>query len=94
MPSLQIRELPEPIYQKLKEQAAKEFRSLSQQAITVLARGLGLSQDPRSRRKQILEQISKNPGNLSGATLPDQVVLIREDREKGSRYTARCHKEV
>ncbi len=82
MPSLQIRELPEPIYQKLKQQAAKEFRSLSQQAITVLAKGLGVSMDPRSRRKQILEQISKNPVNPSGATLPDPVGLIREDRER------------
>ncbi|MBW1716575.1 MAG: hypothetical protein JRH08_13450 [Deltaproteobacteria bacterium] len=82
MPSLQIRDLPEPIYQKLKEQAAKEFRSLSQQAITVLAKGLGVSKDSKSRRKEILEQISKNPVGPSGDTLPDPVAMIREDRER------------
>jgi hypothetical protein len=43
MPSLQVRDLPEAIYRKLLNEAEKEHRSLAQQAIAVLAIGLGVS---------------------------------------------------
>jgi len=82
MPSLQIRELPESIYQKLKEQAGKEFRSLSQQAIITLAKGLGIHEDPKDRRRKVLERIAQEPVDGSETSLPDPVVLIREDRKR------------
>jgi plasmid stability protein len=40
MPSLQVRELPENIYRLLQENAAKEHRSLAQEAVVTLAKSL------------------------------------------------------
>lgn len=82
MATLQIRELPEPIYQKLREQADKEFRSLSQQAIITLSRGLGLVEDLKFRRKEIIERITEEPVVDDDINLPDPVKLIREDRDR------------
>lgn len=82
MPSLQIRELPESIYRKLRDQAGKEFRSLSQQAIVTLSRGLEVPGDNRARRRQVMARISENPVVPEGLDLPDPVRLVREDRER------------
>ncbi len=47
MPSIQVRDLPEQIYSKIKNNAQKDHRSLSQQAIVTLKKGLGID-DPNS----------------------------------------------
>ncbi len=82
MPSLQVRELPDPIYRKLAEEAEREHRSLSQQAVAVLARGLGITQNARDRRRQVLERIRENPVKWESDDIPDPVDLIREDRDR------------
>ena len=82
MPSLQVRKLPDPIYRKLADEAEREHRSLSQQAIVVLARGLGISQDPKERRRQLLERILTRPVKWEGRRIPNPVDLIREDRDR------------
>jgi plasmid stability protein len=68
MPSLQVRELPEPIYRKLAAEADKEHRSLSQQAIAVLARGL--------------DDLRKSPIKTIGKKALNPVDMIREDRNR------------
>ena len=40
MPALQVRELPEDLYEQLKESARRERRSLAQQTTVLLRRGL------------------------------------------------------
>lgn len=82
MPSLQVRELPEPIYRKLAAEADKEHRSLSQQAIAVLARGLGVAEDAKERRKRILDDLRKSPIKRIGKKALNPVDLIREDRDR------------
>ncbi len=82
MPSLQVRELPEPIYRKLAAEADKEHRSLSQQAIAVLARGLGVVEDAKERRKRILDDLRKSPIKTIGKKALNPVDLIREDRNR------------
>lgn len=83
MPSLQVRDLPEAIYLKLADEAEREHRSLAQQAVAVLARGLGLSEDPRERRRKLFEHIEKNPIQYLGSRSADDIVaLIREDRDR------------
>jgi hypothetical protein len=80
MPLIQVRDVPEHIYRRLVEQAGRERRSLAQQVVTVLARGLDVEQSPKARRKRIIEEIrARGP---MGAGLPDPVRLIREDRER------------
>ncbi|EEZ80080.1 MAG: hypothetical protein Sup05_1324 [uncultured Candidatus Thioglobus sp.] len=81
MSSLQVRELPENIYYQLKKQADQDHRSLAQQAVAVLAKGLGVSSSPKERRAQLLQQIAQE-SVLDSTILSDPEVLIREDRER------------
>jgi hypothetical protein len=56
-------------------------RSLAQQALVTLERGLELSGDRRLRRKRLLESISEQE-TPDRSRLPDPVDLIREDRKR------------
>ena len=82
MPSLQVRELPEHIYRSLCDEAEAAHRSLAQQAVAVLARGLQVDLEPRLRRKALLAAIREGAGAALSAGLPDPALLIREDRER------------
>jgi len=82
MPSLQVRELPDPIYRKLSELAYKEHRSISQQAVMLLAKSLNLDISPQVRRKQILDEIKSQSEELKKYRLVDAAKIIREDRER------------
>jgi hypothetical protein len=81
MPAIQVRDVPEHIYRMLTEQARKERRSLAQQVVAVLARGLEVTADATARRRALLEQIRSyppvNPGKLGSPTK-----LIRQDRNR------------
>jgi len=81
MPMLQVRDVPEHIYRRLAELAEKERRSLAQQAVAVLAKGLEVEVDPKARRRKVLEE-AKRLDLGRGKSLPDFVKLIREDRER------------
>ena len=82
MSSLQVRELPENIYYQLKKTAEQDHRSLAQQAVAVLAKGLNVSSSPKERRLALLQQIQQEPSlNIELLdTTPE--VLIREDRDR------------
>jgi plasmid stability protein len=81
MPSLQIRDLPDDVYEALAFRAEAEHRSLAQQAIVELRRIPELT--AKERRRQILKDLQKRielepPSRLSPA--PED--LIREDRDR------------
>ena len=81
MPLIQVRDVPDHIYRTLAEQAEKERRSLAQQVVAVLARGLGAEIDAKGRRHQVIEAIRAN--NRAGTPkLSDPARLIREDRRR------------
>ena len=82
MPSLQVRELPEHIYFQLCHEAEKQHRSIAQQAVAALARGLELDPDPKSRRISLLQRINAEQIALKVVTPIDPALLIREDRER------------
>ena len=81
MPSLQIRDLPEPLHRLLQHRAQAHKRSLSQQALADLESIAG--GDPRERRRQVLDRIARR-GPLLAALPPDQAPeeLIRADRDR------------
>jgi len=82
MPSLQVREMPDVLYGALQEHARQEHRSLAQQAVVTLARGMDLIEKPVERRRALLERIKDNavcPPNLD---LPDAAELVKEDRAR------------
>jgi plasmid stability protein len=82
MPSLQVRELPEHIYRRLRQEAEIEHRSIAQQAVAAIARGLSLDPDPKARRCALLDEIRAGSGGAVPVSLPDPVDLIREDRDR------------
>ncbi|HDJ28184.1 MAG TPA: hypothetical protein ENF28_02930 [Proteobacteria bacterium] len=82
MPSLQVRELPENIYRLLQENATKEHRSLAQEAVVTLAKGLKTSLSQKDRRMELLQNIADNPAISPSISSVDPVALLREDRER------------
>ena len=82
MPSLQVRELPDNIYHLLQKKAQSEHRSLAQEAVATLARGLQTSLSPRERRTELLQHIAENPAVDQSVLLLDPVALLREDRDR------------
>ena len=73
--------MPETLYRKLAGEAAKQRRSLSQQAIAVLAKGLDMEADPKARLREALRKAALIDRNQT-RNLPDPVKLIREDRNR------------
>ena len=82
MPTLQVRDLPEPIYHRLKQEAASQNRSLAQKAVVTLAKGLEVEIDPARRRRMALAQLRKNAAKIAGGKMAAPSTLIREDRQR------------
>jgi plasmid stability protein len=80
MPTLQVRDLPEEIYNQLSYLADKEHRSLAQETIVLLKEGMNTKLGNKERRKKLLEKI--HALKIDGSKFPDPVTLIREDRER------------
>ena len=83
MESIQVRELPEDIYFLLKQRTETEHRSIAQEAIVLLAKGLDTSIAPKERRTKLLQKIEEE-AELNRGTVAklDPVELIREDRRR------------
>jgi len=82
MPSLQVRELPEEIYRKLRDQAQNEHRSISQQAIVTLAKGLDIDLESSKRRKIVIARIKEEAEAYQQFELTSPELLVRRDRER------------
>ena len=82
MPSIQVRDLPEQIYNKIKNNAQKDHRSLSQQAIVTLKKGLGIDENHKERRRILVDQIMSRRVAFDIAKLENPANLIREDRDR------------
>jgi len=81
MPSLQIRNLPDDLYQTLSFRAEQAHRSLAQQALIELRRATG--SENAGQRARILEAISLDITTLGARTPhapPER--LLREDRDR------------
>lgn len=82
MPSIQVRDLPEQIYRKLQINAKKDHRSLSQQAIVTLKKGLDIDENSKERRRILVDQILSRRVLIDIDKLDDPANLIREDRDR------------
>ncbi len=81
MPLLQVRDCPEDIYQKIVLVAKRQNRSIAQQTLVLLEKGLGQEQSNSERRRQLLEIIAARDIPQAVKDL-DAVALIREDRDR------------
>ncbi len=81
MPSLQIRDVPEDVFEALAFRAQAEHRSLAQQAIVELRRIPELT--ARERRLEVLKELKKRIETEPQRRLsPSPEDLLRQDRER------------
>ena len=81
MPLLQVRDIPEDLYERLTIVAEQDNRSIAQETIVLLRKALGFRESRISRRKRIIEEIKKS--TIENITdFPDPALLLREDRDR------------
>ena len=68
--------------------AEAERRSIAQETIVLLERGLQLSPQQAQRLQQLLAHLVQESRYDYAANLPDLVSLVREDRERGNDHKA------
>ncbi len=81
MPLLQVRDCPEDIYQEIRLAAQRENRTIAQQTVVLLQRGLGQTESNMERSRRVLEEIN-NRIIPEKAKQIDIEALIREDRDR------------
>ena len=82
MPSLQVRQMPEHLYQKLVEKATSEHRSIAQEAVVLLEKALEMETNKKNTRRQLIDKILRMPPPAGPHRIPDPVDLLREDRSR------------
>jgi len=80
MSSLQIRDMPDDLYQALTFRARREHRSLVQQAVVELRRIPALTAG--ERRKAVVARIRATLQQSDAPLSPEPETLVREDRER------------
>jgi len=81
MPLLQVRDVPEDLYERLSRTAEADNRSISQETIVLLRKALNLKEERIVRRKKLFEEIKKNK-IFNVDKFPSAADLIREDRDR------------
>lgn len=81
MPTLQIRDFPQELYDQLTVLAEKEGRSLAQQALVLLEEALSDS-IKRKKKMNALQRLDDMRSHFNGITMEDVVAAIREDRDR------------
>ncbi|MCD5406460.1 MAG: hypothetical protein LRZ99_02070, partial [Desulfotomaculum sp.] len=70
MRSLQVRDLPEHIYQQIVQLANIERRSITQETIILLESALEIKNHGKKRRKQLLDCIVQETGSACSKRVP------------------------
>ncbi|WP_219888887.1 FitA-like ribbon-helix-helix domain-containing protein [Chroococcidiopsis cubana] len=81
MVNISLRDVPDELYQQLKQMAELERRSVNQQILILLERSLKLQQRPSAEVWQRIEQRREAIASRVGLT-PDSAELIAEDRSR------------
>ena len=82
MPTLQVRDLPEYIYEQIVDLAEAERRSITQETIVLLEKALEIEKQNKNQRKKLLDHIVNETKSDNNENIPDPVKLIREDRNR------------
>ncbi len=81
MPSLQIRQMPDDLYNALAFRAALAHRSLTQQTLAELSIAVGCN--GKQRRLQVLQKIKQRQAQQPlTVAMPDLQEFVRQDRER------------
>ena len=79
MPTLQVRDVSEEIYQRVSYLAEKDHRSIAQETLVLIEEGLRQRLSGQEKRKRLLREF-RGLG-VDARHLPDPATLIREDRD-------------
>ena len=81
MALLQVRNFPDDKYSRISKLARVERRTIAQQTILLIEKGLADSESPTERRQQAIERTMARttPDAMKGV---DFAAMIREDRER------------
>jgi hypothetical protein len=80
MPLLQVRDFPEDVYEKITLEARQQNRTIAQQTVILIKKGLSEEASNKERRRLAVErtfsrQVPPNAGD-------DYRKLVREDRDR------------
>ncbi len=80
MPTLHVRNVPETLYERLRQRAQERSRSISAEVIMLLDYALEESEDTQT---ELLDRIRRRRYYSPAAYgAPESITLIREDRER------------
>ena len=81
MPLLQVRDFPNDIYDEITFEARRQNRTIAQQTIILIKKGLGREISNKERRSLAVERTFARdiPQNTKSV---DYIKFIREDRER------------
>lgn len=80
MATLHVRNVPDSLYERLRQQAESQNRSLSAEVIILLNRAL---EDTANDQSAVLARIRRRRSfSPAAAGAPDSTALLREDRER------------
>ena len=80
MPTLHVRNVPETLYDRLRQRAQERNRSISAEVVMLLDSALEESEDTQT---ELLDSIRRRRFfNPAAAGAPDSTTLLREDRER------------
>jgi len=81
MPLLQVRDFPDDIYQEITFEAKRQNRTIAQQTIVLIKKGLGGEIPNRERRRLAIEKTNERDIPENAKSL-DYIKFIREDRNR------------
>ena len=81
MPLLQVRDFPADIYEEISFEAKRQNRTIAQQTIVLIKKGLGEEISLKEKRRRLFDEIMKRDVPESVKAI-DPVKLIREDRDR------------
>ena len=81
MPLLQVRDFPGDIYEEISFEARRRHRTIAQQTIVLIKKGLGEDISNQERRRLAIEKTKVRKIPKSAKSL-DHVMLVREDRTR------------
>ena len=92
MPTLQVRDLEQDLYDRLAAYAKQERRSIAQQTVVFIEQGLDgemrrkpqwkIREEERiAKRREFLQSLSERPPHIVPDDFPSTAELVREDRD-------------
>jgi len=80
MATLHVRNVPEPLYEQIRQRAESRSRSLGAEVVVLLTHAL---EDDRPSAAEVLDEIRRRRSfRPSAVGAPDSTTLLREDRAR------------